>query len=370
MSNVSSPALPTTVTNTEGADVLTRQIKPLDCTQDLIFKFISHPTGLGYFSYVSESAPKVIGLSPRALCNDARRLLGMIVSSDQEDFLRSLELSKTTLLEWRWEGRIAIPGSADLKSIRLRAGARSRMDGRVVWDGLIQHTEASHEASSEPMKAGDQLALLASLHTRAREDERLRIAQDLHDDVGGHLAGIKFQLAAIQQKLSEELMDHVGTQLHQLDALIDRTIDSTRRLTSHLRPPILDLGLVPALEWLVEDFNRRAPAVIELCIEGSLQPSTEEIQIGVFRICQESLNNAFKHAEASQIKVRLESSADQLILEIIDNGAGFKQEDCRRSNAFGLSGMMERATQLGGRLSVESAPHQGTCVRLTIPDSV
>jgi signal transduction histidine kinase len=202
--------------------------------------------------------------------------------------------------------------------------------------------------------------------SEAREDERLRVAQDLHDDLGGSLTGLKLKLAQIMEECPADARAQLSASFSAFESLLDRSIDSTRRISSHLRLPILDLGLVAALEWLIDDFNARGLCSIDRILETEIGPLSDDRTVGLFRICQEALNNAQKHAKANNILVALHADDTHLYLEIIDNGIGFSKDTNRRSNAFGLCGMSERALSIGATLMIDSEPLQGTCIRVTI----
>jgi len=338
---------------------------------EILFKFISDTSGFGHFSYVSDGSQRVLGLSPRALCSQAQRFVELVTEQEREGLLASMEASRLTLGPWIWEGSIRLPGGVDSRTLSLRATPRKRLDGRVAWDGMMRyglaHQRRKDTATTTEFSARDQIALLAAHQERAREDERLRLARELHDDVGGNLTGIKMQLSFMTARLSEEQRQAVAMDLNMLEQLVDRTIDSTRRLASNLRPPTLDLGLIPALEWFLEDFGQRTGIKIKFESPEQDIEISEPKKIGMFRVCQEALNNVFKHAEAKTAIVRLFDKTDTLHLEITDDGRGFEQKDPKRSDAFGLRGMFERASALNGSLEIHSIAGEGTRIVLIVP---
>ncbi len=330
----------------------------------MLFKFVSDDKGFGHFTYANEGALKVLGLSPRSLCSQPQRFLELIVEDERQALLESMESSRTSGLEWNWEGRIRVPGWSDLKWINLRATPRRLTDGRMVWDGLVQNISLAKRREASIASARDQIATLAAHQERAREDERLRLARELHDDVGGNLAGLKMQLSMLIARLPADTRAALADQADAINALVDRTIDSTRRISTNLRPPTLELGLVAALEWYVDDYSKRTGIVVDFSGPEDDFELSEHRAIGVFRICQEALNNVSKHAGDSLAEVRLWLDQGCLTLEVQDHGQGFDQGDPTRSDAFGLRGMFERANALGGALEVHSAPGEGTLVRL------
>ena len=332
----------------------------------MLFKFVSDNKGFGHFSYASDGAQKVLGLSPRALCTQPQRFIDLVLEDERPGLFASMGESAQSQLEWNWEGRIRVPGWSDIKWINLRATPRRLTDGRIVWDGLIQNISLGKRREATIQTARDQLANLAAHQERAREDERLRLARELHDDVGGNLAGVKMQLAMLLAHLPEAQRKLVEADADALNQLVDRTIESTRQLSVNLRPPTLDLGLVAALEWFLQDYAKRTGIAVDFdCPEDEIELA-EHRSIAVFRVCQEALNNVFKHAMASSAQVSLRREDGFLVLEVSDQGQGFDPTDPARADAFGLRGMHERASALGGRLEIQSKPSAGTRVRLTL----
>lgn len=332
----------------------------------MLFKFVSDDKGFGHFSYASDGAQKVLGLSPRALCTQPQRFVDLVLEDERPGLFSSMSDSVQSQLEWNWEGRIRVPGWSDIKWINLRATPRRLTDGRIVWDGLIQNISLGKRREATIQTARDQIANLAAHQERAREDERLRLARELHDDVGGNLAGIKMQLAMLLGHLPEAARRAVKEDADALNQLVDRTIDSTRQISANLRPPTLELGLVAALEWFLEDYSHRTGIAVDFDCPSDDIELAEHLSIAVFRVCQEALNNVVKHAHAHHAQVSLHPGNGTLVLEVEDDGTGFDPADPARADSFGLRGMQERATALGGKLEVRSAPGAGTHVRMTL----
>jgi two-component system, NarL family, sensor histidine kinase DegS len=207
--------------------------------------------------------------------------------------------------------------------------------------------------------------------TRAQEEERKRIARDLHDDVSpgililiqklDNLAGTqRLKLATVKEKLQ----DLRGQAVEALEAL---------RVTAQgLRPRIIDdLGLVAALEWIAEDLEKDQEIQIKVEANGLKQTLSPETQIVLFRIAQEALNNIRKHAKASEVTIRLEGSDTDITMTVTDNGQGFevpvRAEDMVSAGRLGLMGMYERARLLSGSLQITSVPGRGTELTVTLP---
>lgn len=149
--------------------------------------------------------------------------------------------------------------------------------------------------------------------------------------------------------------------------MLDRTVAATRRIASDLRPLLLDdLGLVPAVEWLVSKFTQRCGVACTLAVDEALELQ-EPYATAVFRIIQESLANVAKHAGASEVAVTIEKLRGAVTLSVRDNGCGFSPVAPRRPQSLGVLGLRERAQLLKGTIIIESAPGQGTCIQVSIP---
>jgi signal transduction histidine kinase len=153
-----------------------------------------------------------------------------------------------------------------------------------------------------------------------------------------------------------------------METLLNETVAATRRIASDLRPLMLDdLGLLPAVEWLVESFTQRIGIPCELAVSNADLELPSAHATAVFRIIQESLANVGKHARASRVKVAIECNGSELTLSIRDNGAGFSLQNPRKPNSYGLLGLRERASLLGGATSITSTVGEGTHVEVRLP---
>ncbi len=207
--------------------------------------------------------------------------------------------------------------------------------------------------------------------TRAQEDERLRIARELHDDTAQVLATLSRSLDSLitgEKTLKKSSIER----LKKLHEMANSTLEGVRRFSQDLRPSILDdLGLVPALEWLITDLEKSYGITTKVEIAGSRRRLAPEIELTVFRIVQEVLSNIRRHSQASSVAMSLDFGADALTLLISDNGQGFsiprRTSDLALSGKLGIIGMRERARLIGGTLIVQSEKGGGTMVTLRIP---
>ena len=213
----------------------------------------------------------------------------------------------------------------------------------------------------------EDLRELAVASRTAREQENSRISRELHDELGQNLTSLKMDIAYLEQKLDATLDPDVKNTLGEMRKLLDTTMAAARRISADLRPLLLDdLGLVPAIEWLVSNFSQRSGVATELAADEALE-LREPYATAVFRIVQESLANVAKHAGASQAFVSVAKDADGVKLVVRDNGRGFDARAPRKPHSLGLMGLRERAQLLRGSFTLKSSPGEGTEVQVRIP---
>lgn len=201
---------------------------------------------------------------------------------------------------------------------------------------------------------------------KVQEDERRRLARDLHDGIGQNLTALKHRLALLGSEFGPQLPALRG-KLEAAIALCAQTLDDTRQLSRLLRPPILDdLGLAAALRWLARSLGESGGPAIALEIEP-LPPLDGDLQTLLFRVTQEALNNTIKHARARNVLLRLVAREGRLQLQIVDDGRGCDPETALRAGGSGLGGMRERLRLYGGRFELHSMPGEGTRVHVVVP---
>ncbi|HET8748766.1 MAG TPA: PAS domain-containing sensor histidine kinase [Ramlibacter sp.] len=218
---------------------------------------------------------------------------------------------------------------------------------------------------TERERAREELAAFASESAGVREQEKSRIARELHDELAQSLTAAKMDAIWLRDHVPDdtEAQAKIATML----TMLDTCVASVRRIAADLRPLVLDdLGLVPALEWVVQNFNQRTGVPCELIVDEALELE-EPFATGVFRIVQESLQNVAKHAEARHVEVELKEQGDYLLLRVQDDGIGFRPSQPRKPQSLGLVGLRERAQLMRGELRVDSSPGAGTRVEAKIP---
>jgi len=232
--------------------------------------------------------------------------------------------------------------------------ARERSERRRT-DEKLQHTN-------------EQLRALSSYLQYIREEERTRIAREVHDELGQNLTGLRLDLALLTAHLPSKYRRNLRRKVALLTKHVDATIQTVRRIATELRPQILDdLGLVAAIEWQAHEFQSRTGIQ---CSVGSSVSETiwdHDLTTAFFRIFQETLTNIIRHANATKVDVLLTEEAGRLVLEVRDNGRGIMEAEVANNRSIGLIGMQERAALVGGEVSFLGAVGRGTTVTVKIP---
>lgn len=229
--------------------------------------------------------------------------------------------------------------------------------------GISRDITALVEAQAEVVRSHAQLRRLSGRLQQAQEEERRYLARELHDELGQILTGLKLELSALGRKLEKR-----KTPLHLERALqlTDSSLATVRRVATRLRPGVLDdLGLKPALEWLLQGLRQSSSLQIELDYELDLELDSE-LRTTLYRLCQEAMTNVLRHAQARSVRVRLSRLSERVELIIEDDGKGF---DPRNSNSgrLGILGMRERVHLHGGHFDLENRPSGGTRITVHLP---
>jgi signal transduction histidine kinase len=239
----------------------------------------------------------------------------------------------------------------------------------LLAGGLLSFSLAQRisKQTDELQRSFDELRALAARLQSVREDERKRVAREIHDQLGQTLTAIKLDVKSLVRELPENL-GQTSARASSITKLVDETIQSVRRIATELRPGILDdLGLVATIEWAGEEFRIRTGMKCLLELPADDITVDAETSTAIFRIFQETLTNIARHADANEVKARLTVEDATLTLEVHDNGRGISQEALEKGRSLGILGMKERATMLGGDLVITGKPGTGTAVRVRIP---
>jgi len=251
-------------------------------------------------------------------------------------------------------------------------GAPVKYLGNPAGLVIIRDITARKKYEDELRSSREQLRSLAAHLQEARETERTHVAREIHDELGQYLTGLKMDISLLNEMIDEQVEGEIKRTLLEKTAsaseLLNTTVRSVRKLSTDLRPAVLDnLGLLAAIEWQAEEFQNRMGIMCDcfLTVDNINLPADHIT--AVFRIFQESLTNIAKHSKANRVSIELRQENNFYILEIKDNGKGISASDMEKDNSFGLLGIKERTHLFGGSAEITGIPGKGTTVSVSIP---
>jgi signal transduction histidine kinase len=246
----------------------------------------------------------------------------------------------------------------------LAVGMGIGLAGVALWRLLRLEREAQTRFD-EVVTTREELQRLSAELVSAQESERRRISRELHDEVGQVLSAIMLGLGNLRSALKDANSDEALRQLQLVEDMTERNATVVRNISLLLRPTMLDdLGLVPALKWYAREVSRSGPMAVDVVAESFVDDLPEEHRTCVFRIVQEAIRNAGRHAAAHQVRIRIHEAPETLSVSIEDDGRGF---DPSQESGLGILGMQERVMHLQGKLEVNSKKGKGTIIALTLP---
>ena len=324
----------------------------------------------GTIVYVNEATVALLlAASREALIG--RSLLDFVPPAYTAEVIRRMAANPEDVKK---EGPLLVKAArADGQEFYLEAiGSRISYGGRPASQVILRDISDRVRAYEELRASREQLRRLSTHLQSVRESERGAIAREIHDELGGALTALKFDIASFEDLLPEGngggLRDRIVEKLDSMSALIDTTVQTMRRIITQLRPVLLDsLGLSAAIEWLAEDFEHRTGIRCEARIQGEDGLADHDRATAVYRIVQETLTNVARHAGATRVEIAMEIQEGTLRLSVHDNGKGVTPEQIEAPGSFGIMGMRERALILGGEVTLGSSPGGGTTVSLSLP---
>lgn len=323
--------------------------------------------GALHFPYVSEGCVDLLDITPPELQQRPQLLLDRLHPDDAEDFHQRMRLSAVNAAPWDWQGRIVLPARQEIKWVNLRARHRKNHSRGTTWEGFMLDITRNKQAEIEIEQSRQRLHEL-SLHVESiKEEERTRIAREIHDEIGALLTALKMDLTWLTRRLpagNRALQEKT----REMAGLLDAAGCAANNLVHSLRPGYLDcFGLVAAIEIQAREFTKRTGIPCKISKAGDIAEVTGEQSTALFRVFQEALNNIMKHAAARQVQVQIRQDAEQLELTVSDDGRGFDETARSKPRSFGLRGIQERIGQLGGEVKITSAPGAGTKIAVRLP---
>ncbi len=293
-----------------------------------------------------------------------------------EDFLACVHPDDRVFVQKTWQAAMQgepydiqhrILTNGKVKWLRRRAEPEFAGDGSLVrYIGTSQDITELKEIEKNLESSRLQLRQLAARREKAREEERKRMAREVHDELGQMLTALRMEISLLRIKFAINNQG-LSDQIRNIMELLDQTIQVTRDVATSLRPSAIEMGVVPALEWLARKFSEQSGIQCDLSYSEDDFNMDEECAIVIFRIAQESLTNVLRHAAASKVSVSVNLDSGHYCLEIYDNGRGFDANAPNKTKSFGLIGIRERSLMLGGETNISSVPGQGTSIQVRIP---
>ncbi|MDZ3995040.1 PAS domain S-box protein [Pseudomonas sp. Teo4] len=331
----------------------------------LVFRLEPDPAeGDLEFPYISEGSEALVGYTPVQIQHPDMGLRNLVHPQDRADYHQVQDLAIATGQDWSWQGRI-LTREGEQRWADIKASARRLASGRVVWDGIVWDISQSKQAQLALARSQEQLRELSAHLESVREEEKARIAREVHDELGQMLTVLKLELSMCELAYAE-LDPGLNERLASMKRLIAQLFQLVRDVATALRPPILDAGIASAIEWQARRFEARTQIPCLVQVPDNLPALSDAKATGLFRILQEALTNVMRHAQAHSVEIELVREAEQLRMTVSDDGVGFCRDQARPTS-FGLVGVRERVLMLGGSMALDSEPGEGTSLSVAIP---
>lgn len=355
--------------------------------------------GTLHFPYVSEGCVDLLGITQPALQQNPNLLINCLHPDDADAFHQSMRLSAAQATPWNWEGRIVLPHSGharslsptlsrpvseganasrseplvnEIKWVNLRAKHHETNADSTVWKGFMVNITPNKQAEIELEHSRQRLCELSAHIESIKEEERTRIAREIHDEIGVLLTALKMDLAWVAKRLPSG-NSALQEKTQDMATLLDTAGKASNNLVHSLRPGSLDcFGIVAAIEIEAREFTKRTGIPCKIIKSSDDIEASDELSITLFRVFQETLNNIMKHAGARHVQVQILKTGteqDKKYIELIvsDDGCGFDETAQNKPRSFGLRGIQERISQLGGNATIESHPGKGTKIAVRLP---
>lgn len=329
----------------------------------LFVSVLSDKTGSSYFMEVNDVACEKLGYTREELM---KLDYFDIISPDQHKYL--LKLRQLLIKSQHVPAYELTHITKDGRKIPVELSSRMfNLRGQNIVLTLARDISERNQTERALARSHRELRNLYKHVQSIREEERQSIALEIHDELGQIITALKFDLSWMKKRLPQEF-GMLHDKIREMLELVDSSLATVTMIMTRLRPAILDdLGLVPAIEWQVEDFQKRTNIQCRPEIKISDQYLKPEVSTIIFRILQEALTNVARHASATMLKIKLKMDNGRIVMVLADNGIGIDRKAIRSSQSLGLIGMRERAYACGGQITVKRGAKNGTILTLHIP---
>jgi PAS domain S-box-containing protein len=312
----------------------------------------------------SDETFRIFGFQPGELELSLDMFYNMVYRDDYQSLMDRIEDVRTLHVPLNIDLRILYP-NGEQRFIHEQAEMTFDTAGMPdKWIGTVQDITHRKKIEEELQRSLEQQQQLSKHIEEARENERLSISRELHDDLGQALTAVKIDLEIIKQHTPDKT---VKEKLEIVKALVGNTIQTVQRITSQLRPEIIDdLGLESAIEWYTKEYAKRYGIEVFLDIEKGT-PISNDDSLPLFRIMQESLTNIARHAGANHIEISLNQQGDFINFVVSDNGVGITEDEINSKKSFGIMSMKERVASLGGTFEISRGNDFGSIIIIFFP---
>ena len=313
--------------------------------------------------YLNGRVRQFLGCEAAEVLSDPGLALRRVEPGEQARIRALLDGAAASGSAVNWDNPLSPLGEIPAMHVAVACAPRGESERVLLWEGVMVDISAQKTAERALEKSQAELRRLALHLETVREEQRKAIAREIHDDIGGALTALRFELARLARGAAPEQKPQLDT----IDSLLDSARQAAERIMYNLRPSVLDHGIVASLEWLTRNFSRTYSIPCNFRSNQSELPPLAQRDTALFRIAQEALTNVAKHANATAVEVEVFADSATITLEVSDNGRGPDPAALEADNRFGVRGMRERATSLGGWLEIESGPEHGTTVMVALP---
>lgn len=319
-----------------------------------------------HYSYVSQAVTAITGYKPEDFYKDHNFIRKIIHPDDVANYNKLIngELSTSESILTRWfhkDGRI----------IWMEIKGTSIFDSNqklMAMEGLVRDTTARVKMEEELKVKYKEIKIMSGRLLNAYEEERTRLARELHDEIGQTLTVISMDLQYLHLKVAKDTPS-LQAKLNESISLLEKTLNNVRRYIIALRPPALDnMGLLEVIHDMVHELETRSDLEIDIHAPGFPRRLPSEIETAIYRCVQEALTNTIRHAGATKVGIDFMCSKDKIVASVEDNGKGFDPEvTTRQTKGVGLAGIRERVNLLSGSLHINAAPGEGTKISIILP---